>query len=77
MSFRYSCKILWDQKGFKEGDPGDKFYIILSGSVGIFIKEVQAEDLDKEESEEGDKDVAPWATLQSNPEEIIGNYREL
>ncbi|CAJ1390172.1 unnamed protein product [Effrenium voratum] len=48
---------------FKQGDPGDKFYLILCGSVGIFIKDVEAKDVDskteangKDESKEAEGD---------------------
>eukprot|EP00435_Cladocopium_sp_Y103_P022178 s168_g5.t1 len=36
---------------FKQGDRGDKFYLILCGSVGIFIKEVEAKDVEASKAE--------------------------
>lgn len=39
-----------DQFVFREGEPGDKFYIILSGSVGIYVRDVSAQDLEQDEA---------------------------
>lgn len=36
---------------FKQGDRGDKFYLILCGSVGVFIKDVEAKDVEASKTE--------------------------
>jgi len=41
-------KAIRDTAVFKEGEAGDKFYLILSGSVGVYIEEVEARDADSE-----------------------------
>eukprot|EP00929_Paragymnodinium_shiwhaense_P078681 TRINITY_DN40803_c0_g1_i2.p1 TRINITY_DN40803_c0_g1~~TRINITY_DN40803_c0_g1_i2.p1 ORF type:complete len:2366 (+),score=488.22 TRINITY_DN40803_c0_g1_i2:238-7335(+) len=34
---------------FREGETGDKFYIILSGSVGLYVKEMTADEVEVEQ----------------------------
>eukprot|EP00913_Durusdinium_trenchii_P023674 g22238.t3 len=52
-----------DSTVFKQGDRGDKFYLILYGSVGVFITEVEAKDVESKESK-----AAPSAASGEAPQ---------
>lgn len=67
---------------FKQGDRGDKFYLILCGSVGVFIKDVEAKDVEASKTEPSAEGVAaaarppspgavsPSPTPQGEPEAV-------
>mmetsp|Transcript_67787 Transcript_67787/g.220662 ORF Transcript_67787/g.220662 Transcript_67787/m.220662 type:complete len:1456 (-) Transcript_67787:653-5020(-) len=39
-----------DNLVFREGEPGEKFYIILMGSIGVSVKDMSAQDVEQDEA---------------------------
>lgn len=56
-----------DSTIFKQGDRGDKFYLILCGSVGVFIKDVEAKDVETSKAEQPEDDAAEMAGPSKAP----------
>lgn len=52
---------------FREGEPGEKFYVIVSGSVGVFIKDLSAEVEDDASAEKAKADKDRHAEEAAQP----------